>query len=93
MTRKSDDKLVTLAIESALKAGASAAEGFLSRTSSTTAEVSGGKTENVKVREGAGVGVRLEVPVLGNLGIDLGYGFDEDEGQDWRVHYQFGIDF
>jgi outer membrane protein insertion porin family len=42
---------------------------------------------------GAGVGVRLEVPVLGNLGIDLGYGFDEDEGQDWRVHYQFGVDF
>ncbi len=61
MTRKSDDKLVNLAIESALAAGADAAEGFLSRTSSKTAEVSGGKTENVKVRDGAGIGVRILV--------------------------------
>ncbi len=42
---------------------------------------------------GVGAGVRVEVPVLGNLGVDLGYGLDEDEGQDWIVHYQFGLDF
>jgi outer membrane protein insertion porin family len=42
---------------------------------------------------GAGFGVRLEVPVLGNLGIDLGYGFDEFLGGSWIVHYQFGIDY
>ncbi|MCD4691134.1 outer membrane protein assembly factor, partial [bacterium] len=38
---------------------------------------------------GAGVGVRVEVPVLGNMGIDMGYGFDEDLGGDWQVHYRF----
>ncbi len=42
---------------------------------------------------GAGFGVRLEVPVLGNLGIDMGYGFDEFLGGSWIVHYQFGIDY
>ncbi len=42
---------------------------------------------------GTGAGVRIEVPVLGNLGIDMGYGFDEEEGGEWRVHYQFGMDF
>ncbi|MEA3409286.1 MAG: outer membrane protein assembly factor BamA, partial [Candidatus Eisenbacteria bacterium] len=42
---------------------------------------------------GAGAGIRVEVPVLGNLGVDFGYGFDEVRGQDWIVHYQFGLDF
>lgn len=59
MTRKSDDRLVGLAIETALAAGATGAEGFLTRSRSTTAEVSGGKVESVKVREGSGIGVRV----------------------------------
>jgi outer membrane protein insertion porin family len=42
---------------------------------------------------GLGGGVRVEVPVLGVLGIDMGYGLDEDEGGEWLVHYQFGLDF
>lgn len=42
---------------------------------------------------GAGAGLRVEVPVLGNLGVDFGYGFDEEEGGDWVVHYQFGVGF
>lgn len=42
---------------------------------------------------GAGAGVRVELPVLGNLGIDMGYGFDEDEGGEWIVHYQFGLSY
>lgn len=42
---------------------------------------------------GAGAGVRIELPVLGNLGIDMGYGFDEEKGGDWAVHYQFGLGY
>jgi outer membrane protein insertion porin family len=42
---------------------------------------------------GAGAGIRVEVPILGNIGIDMGYGFDEDEGGEWIVHYQFGFDY
>ncbi len=42
---------------------------------------------------GAGVGVRVEVPMLGNMGIDLGYGFDEELGGEWRVHYRFGMEY
>jgi outer membrane protein insertion porin family len=42
---------------------------------------------------GAGAGIRVEVPILGNLGVDFGYGFDEEIGKDWVVHYQFGLDF
>ncbi len=42
---------------------------------------------------GAGAGVRVEVPILGNIGIDMGYGFDEEEGGEWIVHYQFGLDY
>ena len=42
---------------------------------------------------GLGAGVRVEVPILGVLGVDMGYGLDEDEGGEWIVHYQFGLDF
>ncbi len=42
---------------------------------------------------GAGVGVRVEVPVFGNMGIDVGYGFDEELGREWEIHYRFGMDF
>jgi len=42
---------------------------------------------------GAGVGVRVEVPVLGNMGIDMGYGFDEELGGEWQVHYRFGMEY
>ncbi len=42
---------------------------------------------------GVGVGVRVEVPVLGNMGIDMGYGLDEDDGGEWRVHYRFGMEY
>lgn len=51
------------------------------------------ETEPADLYWGAGAGVRIEVPILGNLGIDMGYGFDEDEGGEWVVHYQFGLDY
>ncbi|HYW69349.1 MAG TPA: outer membrane protein assembly factor BamA [bacterium] len=54
---------------------------------------SGEDTEPTEFYWGAGAGLRVEVPVLGNLGVDFGYGFDEEIGRDWVVHYQFGLDF
>jgi outer membrane protein insertion porin family len=47
------------------------------------------------LRKGAGVGVRVEVPMLGLLGLDYAYGFDrvdllgrDDDG--WKFHFRFG---
>ena len=54
---------------------------------------SGEDTHPTDLYWGAGAGIRVEVPVLGNLGVDFGYGFDEVRGKDWIVHYQFGLDF
>jgi outer membrane protein insertion porin family len=47
------------------------------------------------LRKGAGVGVRVEVPMLGQLGLDYGYGFDRiddfgREADDWQLHFNFG---
>jgi outer membrane protein insertion porin family len=50
-------------------------------------------TDPGKLYWGAGAGVRVEMPVLGNLGIDMGYGFDDEKGGKWVVHYQLGLDY
>lgn len=47
------------------------------------------------LRKGAGVGIRVEVPTLGQLGLDYGYGFDRIDalGRDndsWNLHFNFG---
>ncbi len=53
------------------------------------------------LKRGAGIGVRLEIPMLGLLGFDLGYGFDYEKiengkpvryGQ-WQPHFQIGRTF
>jgi outer membrane protein insertion porin family len=41
------------------------------------------------LRTGAGFGVRLEVPLVGRMGLDFGYGFDKDE-PGWETHFNFG---
>lgn len=41
------------------------------------------------IRKGVGLGVRLEVPLLGNLGLDFGYGFDRRK-PGWRTHFLLG---
>lgn len=44
------------------------------------------------LNRGAGLGIRLEVPMLGILGFDYAYGFDgPDRG--WEPHFQFGTTF
>jgi outer membrane protein insertion porin family len=39
---------------------------------------------------GAGVGFRLEIPLLGNVGFDLGYGFNRDDGPRLKGHFLLG---
>ncbi len=42
------------------------------------------------LRKGAGFGIRLEIPGIGQVGFDYGYGFDRDDGPNWEPHLQFG---
>ena len=45
-----------------------------------------------QLHRGAGLGVRIEVPMLGVLGLDYAYGFDgPDPG--WKPHFQIGTNF
>jgi outer membrane protein insertion porin family len=45
------------------------------------------------VRRGLGLGIRLEMPGLGNLGFDYGYGYDKVGGPAWEPHFTFGTLF
>ena len=45
-----------------------------------------------KLLWGAGFGARIEVPLLGNLGLDVAYGFDRDR-PGWRTHFLLGNAF
>ena len=48
------------------------------------------------LKRSAGVGVRIFIPMLGMLGYDIGYGFDEggtDEPHGWEYHLIFGMPF
>ncbi len=51
-----------------------------------------------ELRRGAGFGVRFEIPLLGQLGFDLGYGFDKVDSarqirRGWEPHFQLGSRF
>jgi len=39
---------------------------------------------------GAGFGIRMEIPILGNVGFDYGYGFNRDDGPHWQGHFLLG---
>jgi outer membrane protein insertion porin family len=43
-----------------------------------------------KLKMGAGVGFRLEIPLLGNIGFDYGYGFNRDDHPKWVGHFLLG---
>ena len=45
------------------------------------------------LRKSIGFGVRLEVPALGRIGFDLGYGLDREDGSRWEPHFQLGNTF
>jgi outer membrane protein insertion porin family len=39
---------------------------------------------------GAGAGLRMEIPMLGNVGLDYGYGFNRDDGPHAKAHFLLG---
>lgn len=41
-------------------------------------------------RRSIGLGFRVEVPMMGVLGIDFAYGLDNPTGAHWQTHFQFG---
>jgi outer membrane protein insertion porin family len=41
------------------------------------------------LHSGAGAGLRVEVPILGNIGLDFGYGFNRAK-PGWRTHFLLG---
>lgn len=45
------------------------------------------------LRKGAGFGIRVEVPMMGTIGFDYGYGFDRAGGPSWEPHFNFGTFF
>jgi outer membrane protein insertion porin family len=45
------------------------------------------------LRKSIGFGVRLEVPALGRIGFDVGYGLDREDGARWEPHFQLGNTF
>jgi outer membrane protein insertion porin family len=52
-----------------------------------------GETDFTDLRRGAGLGVRIDVPMVGQLGFDYGYGFDRTlrrGGPGWQFHFQIG---
>jgi outer membrane protein insertion porin family len=42
------------------------------------------------LKVGAGIGFRMEIPILGNIGFDYGYGFHRDDGPKWQGHFLMG---
>jgi len=45
------------------------------------------------LRKGAGFGLRVEVPMMGTIGFDYGYGFDRVGGPAWEPHFTIGSFF
>ncbi len=52
-----------------------------------------------KLKRSAGLGVRMFMPMLGMLGLDMGYGFDYVDAdatagpRGWEMHFIFGQPF
>jgi outer membrane protein insertion porin family len=49
-----------------------------------------GEARPFDLKMGAGAGFRLEIPLLGNIGFDYGYGFDRDDGPKAKGHFLLG---
>ncbi len=45
------------------------------------------------MKKGVGVGFRIELPMVGLIGFDFGYGINREGGKKWEPHFQFGMGF
>jgi outer membrane protein insertion porin family len=45
------------------------------------------------MKKGLGFGVRIDLPMLGTIGFDYGYGFDKPGGAAWEPHLTLGAGF
>jgi len=52
-----------------------------------------GEANLANLRKGAGFGIRIEVPMMGTIGFDYGYGFDKVGGPGWEPHFNIGTMF
>jgi outer membrane protein insertion porin family len=52
-----------------------------------------GEANLANLRKGAGFGIRVEVPMMGTIGFDYGYGFDKVGGPGWEPHFNIGTMF
>ena len=43
-----------------------------------------------KLRLSVGLGFRMEIPMIGNIGFDYGYGFNRDDGPRGKGHFLLG---
>ncbi len=49
-----------------------------------------GEIRPFDLRKSVGAGLRMEIPLLGNIGFDYGYGFDRDDGPKAMGHFLIG---
>jgi outer membrane protein insertion porin family len=52
-----------------------------------------GDADLFNLRRSLGLGVRIDMPGVGTLGFDYGYGFDKVGGPAWEPHFTFGTFF
>ena len=54
-------------------------------------------TDIFDLHKSAGFGLRMFMPLVGLIGFDMGYGFDDltdsSKRGGWKVHFQFGKQF
>ena len=48
------------------------------------------ESQPADLKQGIGTGIRIEVPMLGVIGFDMGYGI---EARSWEPHFQLGTSF
>ncbi len=52
-----------------------------------------GESDLFDLRKGIGLGVRIELPMLGVMGFDYAYGYDKIFGGSWVPHLNLGGTF